>query len=79
MADRWPVKEMQFHVANFFDASWIVVLLAGQGGGRGRQGPRFSIRWIIGIFFLTLGDDDIDKGCENSQLVSTLALWFLLL
>ena len=42
------------------------VLLAGQGGGRGRQGPRFSIRWIIGIFFLTLGDDDIDKGCENS-------------
>ena len=44
------MKESQFHVANFFDASWIVVLLAGQGGGRGKQSPRFSIRMIIWIF-----------------------------
>ena len=45
--DQWPVKESQFHVAHFIDASWIVVLLAGQGGGRGRQSPRVSIRMII--------------------------------
>ena len=75
------MKESQFHVAHFIDASWIVFCWLDNvvDGVDTRQGPRFSIRWIIGIFFLTLGDDDIDKGCENSQLVSTLGLWFLLL